>query len=193
MIMAQNLPPIRNRILQMTLEDRYSRRSVTRSTMSNHFVLLILSFVLTGTVFGQESVFINEFMANNSTGITDENGERVDWIELRNTSNAAINLGGYYLTDSASNLRKWRLPSTNIAANGYLIIYASGKDRTAPRLHTNFSLDADGEYLAFVKPDGVTKISEFTPNFAQQYKDFSYGYDSTGTNLVYFSTATPGA
>src|ERR1043165_5645153 len=147
--------------------------------MSKSFVLLLLSALVGASSFGQEPVFINEFMANNNTGIIDENGDRDDWIELRNTSAVPVNLDGYYLTDTASNLRKWRLPSTNIAANGYLIIYASGKDRTAPRLHTNFSLDADGEYLAFVKPDGVTKISEFTPKFPQQYKDYSRSEEHT--------------
>ncbi|HEY6228481.1 MAG TPA: lamin tail domain-containing protein, partial [Verrucomicrobiae bacterium] len=161
--------------------------------MSKSFVLLLLSALVGASSFGQEPVFINEFMANNNTGIIDENGDRDDWIELRNTSAVPVNLDGYYLTDTASNLRKWRLPSTNIAANGYLLIYASGKNRTTPRLHTNFSLDADGEYLAFVKPDGVTKISEFTPKFPQQYKDYSYGLDSTGTNWVYFSQGSPGA
>lgn len=161
--------------------------------MPNRFVLFCIGVLFAASSFAQEPVFINEFMANNATGIIDENGDNSDWIELRNTSGAAVNLDGYYLTDSASNLRKWRLPSTNIASNGYLIIYASGKNRTAPRLHSNFSLDANGEYLAFVKPDGVTKISEFTPTYAQQYKDFSYGLDSTGTNWVYFSKGTPGA
>ena len=154
------------------------------------FLALCALFVVGS--FGQEPVFINEFMANNATGIADENGDREDWIELRNTSASAINLGGYYLTDSSSDLKKWRLPSTNIAANGYLIIYASGKDRTTPRLHANFSIDVDGEYLAFVKPDGTNIISEFN-EYPQQYKDTSYGLDSTGTNWVYFSTGSPGA
>ncbi len=159
-------------------------------TMLKFFVLSAISAFLLGPCLAQEPVFINEFMANNATSIRDENNDPSDWIELRNTSPTPVNLNGYFLTDTPSNLQKWRLPSTNIAANGYLIIYASGKDRLAPRLHANFSLNADGEYLALVKPDGITKISEFLP--VQQYKDFSYGFDQTGTNLVYFSRGTPG-
>ncbi|HUS34057.1 MAG TPA: lamin tail domain-containing protein, partial [Verrucomicrobiae bacterium] len=161
--------------------------------MSKCFVLFALSALFVAGSFAAEPVFINEFMANNANGILDENGDQEDWIELRNTSATAVNITGYYLTDTASNLKKWRVPSGSVPANGYLIIYASGKNRSTPRLHTIFSLEADGEYLAFVKPDGVTKITEFSDKYPIQYKDTSYGLDSTGTNWVYFSTATPGA
>lgn len=157
------------------------------------FVSFALTPLLIAGALAAEPVFINEFMANNANGILDENGDREDWIELRNSTASAINITGYYLTDTASDLKTWRIPSGSVPANGYLLIYASGKNRSTPRLHSNFSLDADGEYLAFVGPDGVTKISEFTPTFPTQYKDTSYGLDATGTNWVYFSTATPGA
>jgi len=107
--------------------------------------LYIAVVTLCASALAAEPVFINEFMASNNSTLSDENGEFVDWIELRNTSSSPVNLGGYYLTDTTSNLKRWALPSTNIAANGYLIIYASGKNRTAPRMHTDFSLDVDVE------------------------------------------------
>src|SRR5689334_21385246 len=44
---------------------------------------------------------ISEFLAQNNSGLTDENGDRGDWIELYNPTAADINLDGYYLTDSA--------------------------------------------------------------------------------------------
>ena len=176
----------------MTVEGRYFRDpKIRRRNMSKCFVLFALSAFFVAGSFAAEPVFINEFMANNATGLIDETGDQEDWIELRNTTASAVNITGYYLTDTASDLKKWRIPSGSVPANGYLIIFASGKNRSTPRLHTVFSLDADGEYLAFVKPDGVTKISEFTDKYPIQYKDTSYGLDSTGTNWVYFSTATP--
>ena len=47
-----------------------------------------------------------------------------------------------------------------MAPNSYLLVWASGKDRTnnISALHTNFKLGRDGGYLALVLPDGLTKI-----------------------------------
>src|SRR6266446_5570928 len=105
-----------------------------------------------------ETVTITEFLASNSSGLRDEDGDTSDWIEIFNAGTSATNIGGWFLTDSASDLTKWRFPATTIAPNGFLIVFASGKNRTnsgAP-LHANFSLNASGEYLALVKADGVS-------------------------------------
>jgi hypothetical protein len=61
---------------------------------------------------------------------------------------------------------------------------------TAP-LHTDFSLDADGEYLALVEPDGVTVASAFDPAFPPQSDGLSYGRTDAGVG--YFDPPTPGA
>ena len=63
----------------------------------------------------------------------------------------------------------------SINANGYLVVFASGKDRrvSGQNLHTNFSLRAAGESLLLVKPDGTTVVSQFT--FGQQETDVSFG------------------
>src|SRR5688500_18637511 len=52
------------------------------------------------------AVVINEFLANNNSGILDQDGDRSDWIELRNTSASPANIGGWYLTDDAAILTK---------------------------------------------------------------------------------------
>ncbi|HUR46534.1 MAG TPA: lamin tail domain-containing protein, partial [Candidatus Saccharimonadales bacterium] len=147
--------------------------------------------------------YISEFMAANSRTLADENGEFSDWIEIYNPSALTLNLEGWSLTDSANNLTQWRFPATNISGGGFLVVFASGKDRRLPgaRLHTNFKLTAGGEYLALVKPDGARIASQFTPQFPAQVQDVSYGFAqfgepplfTAGTNGVYFTTATPGA
>jgi hypothetical protein len=136
---------------------------------------------------------INEFMASNNTGIRDENGDYVDWVEIHNRGSAAGNLNGWFLTDDANNLTKWRFPNVGIAGNGYLLVYASGKDRTnnPARLHANFNLSAGGEYLALVDPR-TNVVSSFNP--IQQRTDVSYGRDRTDPNITgYFVVPTPGA
>src|SRR3954466_2549353 len=95
-----------------------------------------------------QSVMITEFMADNLTStVRDEDGERQDWLELQNMSQATVSLNGWYLTDDATDLRKWRFPLTSpvvsLAPGARLIVWCSGKDRkaSAAKLHTNFKLD----------------------------------------------------
>jgi len=100
-------------------------------------------------------------------GLADENGAFEDWIEFYNPSSVAVNLDGWYLTDNAANLTKWRFPATNLAGGRFLVVFASGQDRRVPgaAVHTSFQLSAAGEYLALVKPDGLTAASEFVDEF----------------------------
>lgn len=122
-------------------------------------------------------VIISEFLASNDSGLTDEDGDHSDWIELENTGAASANLEGWSLTDDASRPRRWVLPAVELAAGQRLVVFASGKDRADPAaaLHTNFSLSAAGEYLALVKPGGLARASAFDPAFPPQREDVSYG------------------
>src|SRR5688572_20541278 len=72
---------------------------------------------------------INEFMAANATGLADGFGERSDWIEIRNAGDAAGDLAGYHLTDSANDPGMWTFPQGSVVpAGGYLIVFASGRN-----------------------------------------------------------------
>src|SRR5439155_23317554 len=121
------------------------------------------------------TVLISEFMAANARALLDEDGVGSDWIELVNAGNEIESLDGWFLTDDSSNLVKWRLPATNITADARVVVFASGNDRAVPGapLHTNFKLDAAGGYLALVRPDGATIVSQF--NYGKQRPDVSYG------------------
>jgi hypothetical protein len=152
----------------------------------------LLSFCVLGlfavSSFSADTVFISEFMARNQGTLRDEDGAYSDWIELHNPGSAAVNLDGWYLTDSTNDFTKWRIPATNITGNGYLVIFASGKNRAVPGapLHANFNLSGGGEYLGLVRPDGVTIASEFAPLFPEQFDDVSYGIGQNvvGTKLI---------
>jgi hypothetical protein len=136
------------------------------------------------------TVIISEFMANNTGPLSDEDGEDSDWIEIQNTSTNTVNLNGWYLTDKSGNLTKWRFPSTNIAPNSFMIVWASEKDRRTPGrpLHTNFKLDTGGEFLALVMPDGVTKATEFSPTFPVQVPLVSYGFPNVQSSVTLVAT-----
>ena len=127
---------------------------------------------------------ISEFMAVNDSTLADEDGEFSDWIEIRNPDAGSLSLAGYHLTEDAANLTKWTFPAVTIPPGGYLIVFASNKDRTDPgsQLHTNFRLTSSGEYLALVEPDGTTIASEFAPVYPPQFPDESFGFGTPGAS-----------
>lgn len=137
---------------------------------------------------------LNEILTRNVTDITDGFGNREDWIEIYNPNPSIVNLDGYYLTDNAENPTKWNFPSATIPASGYLVVFASGKNVVDPggAAHTNFSLSADGEYLAIVRPDGTTVDDSFLPTYPEQFTDISYGPPAAGGGPVFFQSSTPG-
>jgi hypothetical protein len=132
---------------------------------------------------------ISEFCASNQAGLEDEDDDRPDWVEIHNPDAIPVDLTNWYLTDNASTKTKWRFPAVTIPANGYLVVFASGKDRRVPGqpLHTNFSLGADGEYLGLVRPNGATVVSHFNPSYPAQFPDLSYGQPSNVAPAVFFT------
>lgn len=134
------------------------------------------------TLFWVNSVFsadlmISEFMASNRVTIEDSDGDSSDWIEIYNAGQETVDLAGWYLTDDPNELDKWTFPEVSLNAGGYLLVFASGKDRRLPgeELHANFRLNADGDYLGLVRPDGVTVVHDFGLLFPEQLLDYSFG------------------
>ena len=130
-------------------------------------------------------VIISEFLASNSNSIVDEEGRNEDWIELSNPSGGAVNFLGWYLTDDVNLPRKWAFPSKTLNSGAYLVVFASGKNRTNPaaNLHTNFKLSASPGYLALthdVPGGGLQVVQEFNP-YPQQATDVAYGSTTTTT------------
>jgi hypothetical protein len=138
-------------------------------------------------------VIISEFMADNTRTLADQDGDYPDWLEIYNGSRETINLGGWYLTDSATNLTKWRFPNTVLLPNAHLVVFASGKDRTVPgaQLHTDFQLASGGEHLALVKPDGVSVAFSYGSRFPVQVPEVSFGVPIQQTKVSLISSATP--
>lgn len=142
------------------------------------------------------NVVINEFLAANmsTNGLLDEDAALSDWIELYNRGSAAVNLAGWSLTDAAGQPDKWVLPATNLSAGGYLVVFASGKDRRVPgaNLHTSFALASGGEYLGLYNADFPAQVAhEYAPQYPPQFNDISCGLGGNDT-VSYFTLQTPG-
>ena len=148
---------------------------------------LAVLFGLLLTSFSQGEFIIGEFLAENSgISVTDEDGFPADWIEIRNTGTTAESLNGYSLTDAPLNPTKWTFPDVTVPGGGAILVFASRKDRAVAgsELHTNFSLDIDGEYLALIEPDGSSIEDSFSPEYPQQYPDISYGLGVGGSRVA---------
>jgi hypothetical protein len=129
-----------------------------------------------------EFMAVSEVLDAEAGGILDADGEGADWIEIYNPDATAVSLNRYHLSDDKENLKKWQFPDVTLEAGGYLVVFASSKDRREANreLHTNFKLNRDGEYLALVKPDGVTILKKFD-GFPSQLDGISYGFGSIGS------------
>src|SRR5436190_2369262 len=139
------------------------------------FLIPAIMLIVAVQMPAAENVIISEFLASNNGGLKDEDLDYSDWVEIFNGGTTTVNMDGWFLTDTKDNLTKWRFPATNIGPSRFLIVFASGKNRAIPGapLHANFGLSASGEYVALVKPDGVTIASEF--EFPAQLPNISYG------------------
>jgi hypothetical protein len=170
-------------------------RTVLRSRLI--FSLIILAALglsnLPGSFPGvddEPQLIINELLAANQSGLTDEAGAQADWIELYNPGRQAINLAGWSLSDDPAQPEKWPLPGMTLGGGQYLVIFASGQDRrpTEPKLplHANFRLDQAGEFLGLynafqgrfadiVLAAGSTLARDEASQFPQQFPDVAYG------------------
>ena len=144
------------------------------------FIRFIVGFfiiILVQPLFGQ--VVINEVLSLNTSGITDEDQEYTDWIELFNTSDSTVNLDGYFLKDDMDDSIGWIFPEIEMAAQSHLLIFASGKDRKTYALnyHTIINKGDEWQYLV---PDSLPDNSWRNPgynasNWQTGQSGFGYG------------------
>jgi len=143
-------------------------------------------------------IVINEIMAENQTGIADEEKDPEDWIELYNRGSQPVNLGGWSLSVDREEEGQWVFPPTIVPAGGYLLIWASGKDRREPainqRFHTNFKLNPNGDTLRLFGPElPRTVVDEL--DYPEQSPNHSYGRQIEAGQVIwkFFAEGTPGA
>ncbi|MDH4240989.1 MAG: lamin tail domain-containing protein, partial [Phycisphaerae bacterium] len=144
------------------------------------------------------AVVINEVMAHSNAG--------PDWIELHNTTDEAINIGGWFLSDNnrdEPNLTKYRIANgTTIAKNGYLVFYQDTDFNNPgdPGCNVPFALSENGEkvYLSSrLDPNGFLTGYRQVEDFGASQTNVSFGRyykPSTGNfNFVAMDYNTPDA
>lgn len=135
------------------------------------------------------NIVINELIAKNNSTNVDSAGQFEDWIELYNPTDKTVTLDGYFLTDSRDSLMKWKFPNgISLQPLSYLLLWCDN-DLDQSGLHTNFKLNADGEFVALTSPDGITVIDSIS--FGIQYADTSFGRIPDGASTWSFLKPTP--
>lgn len=170
------------------------------------FILFITTLVFSMS-FSNGQVLINEYSCSNVTGITDAFGEREDWIELFNPTGATVDLTGWYLSDKASNLTKWMIPSGTINSNGYKMVFCSKRNTVnGNQYHPNFNLSqTEGDWIILSNTFGnvvdsfkivhMTKANHSvgrSTNAAPDFKLFTTPTpNAANTGAINFYTPTP--
>jgi hypothetical protein len=140
-------------------------------------------------------VFINEWLADNAHTLADPaDGGFEDWFEIYNPGATAVDLGGYFLTDSLTNKFQFEVPNNGhyrVPAGGYLLVWAdnetSQNNTNRADLHVNFALSKDGDSIALFAADGTTIDAV---SFGAQTNDVSQGRFPNGASRI-FSMPTP--
>lgn len=140
-------------------------------------------------------IYINEFMASNSSTAIPNHAGFDDWIEIRNTYSTPKDLSGHYITDDLLVPTKFRFStvpnSLVIPANGYIVIICSG-NTTLGSNHVTFNLSSEGESIGLFAPDGTSPIDTYT--FDQQRENISMGRNPVNnTDWKFIKNVTPKA
>lgn len=138
------------------------------------------------------AIVINELLANSAGGVP-------DWIELHNTGDQAINVGGWFLSDEGNALAKYEIAQgTFIAPHGYLVLSDDQHfgNEDDPGCHEPFGLSRDGEtvYLHSGSDGLLTGYSEQV-TFGPSDPGGAFGRYATSTGIVDFvlmTAPTPG-
>lgn len=139
---------------------------------------------------------LSEVLCDNAATLSDWRGERPDWIEIHNPDRVRLELDGWYLSDDPDDLTKWRFSGGSIRPGGYFIVFASGlqpEEATDARWpHASFKLSQDGEFLALVRPDGVTIAHSLDFSGLPQHADVTFGLPSDASGFRIDIDALPG-
>jgi hypothetical protein len=135
-----------------------------------------------GIIPNPGAITINEVMSHS-------HAEASDWIELKNTTASAINIGDWYLSDSDTNVMKYRFATgTTIPANGYLVVYESnnfGPNSVDPNKLIGFALSENGDTVC------LTSYLDANSNFTGYREKEDFGASETGVSFGrYYKSST---
>ncbi|MBN1952646.1 MAG: lamin tail domain-containing protein [Bacteroidales bacterium] len=155
-------------------------------------VLSIFCNILFSEVL-QAQLRINEIITANIEANFSTSFNYNDWVELHNYGSTTINLNGYSLSDDPEDPEKYQIwYDIYLYPGQYYIISLDDKNYIHDvYIHTNFSLDVEGEYLGIYNASGSVVDSIY---FGKQTRDISYGrLPGDPDTWKYFTAPSPGS
>ncbi|MBP7272225.1 MAG: CotH kinase family protein [Saprospiraceae bacterium] len=127
------------------------------------------------------SLTINEVLAANTVGVEDANGQREDWVELKNNTNAPISLAACFLSNSPNDWAEWQFPDyAVIPANGYVTVWCD-EDSRQYGYHANFKISKSGDEVLLSKDVDAAAVLLDSLQFLDQTDDASLARCPDGT------------
>lgn len=130
-----------------------------------------------------------EVMPSNARYMIQRDGEYYDWVELKNVSDATIDLSDYALSDSSSDYLLFSLPQQELKPGETVVIICSGNpELSGGYIHAPFTLNRDECWIYVThKEQGVSDYVRVSgvPLMG------SAGRMEGDNKIVYFSTPTP--
>lgn len=158
-------------------------KTIKTAVISTFFIGLLILISFPVSAFRANDLKINEILVYNDSNYVDDFGMHSPWIEIFNSAYNTIDIGGRYLTDDPSNLKKYWIPKgdpiTQIPPRGYLVFWADNKPARGI-LHLNFHLE-ESPMIAIVEADGKTVIDKIIMPRGLQ-PDISFGRINDGTD-----------
>jgi hypothetical protein len=139
----------------------------------------------------KDQFVFNEIMSGNVDQFMDETYNYDGWLELYNPTDQAASLAGLWLSDDATNLKKWHMPAAMgvVPAHGYKVIWF---DNSGPKHPTQcaFNLDADGGTIYLSDTEGNLIVGQTYPEVITR---MSYARTTDGGKMWDFTAQpTPG-
>ncbi len=127
-------------------------------------------------------IFINEILTHTDPPLEDA-------IEIYNRGSSAVNISGWWLSDSRRQLRKYQIPpNTTITAGGYKVFYEEKFNSTdfAAEAFALSSSDGDEVYLSPIFGNGLPNGFRASAKFGAAANGVSFGrYVNTGGDIDY--------
>ncbi len=137
-------------------------------------------------------VWISEVLASNGSVETYNKAGTTDWIELYNSSQAAVDISGWGLSDDLGRGRKWQFPQGSVIGPGEYKVILCDKNleqNNVAQPHTSFKIGRlKGETITLADPTGRVLDKMILP---QLKTDVSYGRTLGMAGLFYYDTPTP--
>lgn len=143
-------------------------------------------------------VWLNELQPNNLSGPTDCFGHRHPWVEVFNSGQTNLDLGGLFLANNYTNLLQWRFPAnTPLGSNRFAVVWLDGNggESISNELHTTFTVPPTAGSLVLVSTNGgrTNVLDYLNYDLAQPDRSFGAWPDGASGKRQAFYFATPGA